>query len=105
MARQNEIQCDWLPARAIAERFPHIQTADLVGGVYMPNDGQTNPVDTTLALARLAKLAGAEIRENAHVTELLTRRGAITGVICNEEELSAQQVVLASGLWTRQNEK
>lgn len=102
MARQNEIQCDWLPARAIAERFPHIQTADLVGGVYMPNDGQTNPVDTTLALARLAKLAGAEIRENAHVTELLTRRGAITGVICNEEELSAQQVVLASGLWTRE---
>lgn len=102
MARQNEIGCDWLTATEIAQRFPHIRTEDLVGGVYMPNDGQTNPVDTTLALARLAKEAGADIREDAEVTELLTRRGAITGVVCNEETLSAQQVVLASGLWTRE---
>ena len=39
-------------------------TADLVGGVYLPQDGQTNPVDTTQALAKGARTRGARILEN-----------------------------------------
>ncbi len=101
MARHNQVECDWLTAAAISDRFPHIQTKDLVGGVFMPNDGQTNPVDTTVALARLAKNNGADIVEQCEVSELIVVRDRVKGVIANGEQLEAEQVVLATGLWTR----
>ena len=102
MARHNGVDCNWLSAGAIAERWPHINTEDLTGGVYMPNDGQTNPVDTTLALARLAKARGAFIQEDTPVTSLLVEKGQVHGVRTTEQEITAGQVVLCAGLWTRQ---
>lgn len=101
MARANDVSCEWLPAAAISERWPHLYLEDVEGGVYMPRDGLTNPVDTTLALARLARRAGAEIREDCAVTALITHNGSVEGVVANGEEIRAPQVVLAAGLWTR----
>ena len=101
MARHHKVECEWLATGEIAARFPHIETEDLVGGVYMPNDGQTNPVDTTVALARIAKANGADIVEQCNVTELVVARNKIKGVIANGERFDAEQVVLATGLWTR----
>jgi len=42
------------PAEA-GELHPLIEIDDLVGAVFLPNDGQTNPIDTTQALARGAR--------------------------------------------------
>ena len=101
MARHNDVACEWLNPADIQEKFPHIETSDLVGAVYMPNDGQTNPVDTTVALARLAKAAGADIYEQTSVSEILIENGAAVGVVAQDQTIKAKQVVLAAGLWTR----
>jgi len=101
MARHNGVDCQWRSASAIAEQWPHIYTGDLLGGVYMPRDGQTNPVDTTLALARLAKANGAVIMEDTPVTEIIVEAGAARGVRTAQGEFAAQQVVVCAGLWSR----
>ena len=49
----------------IKERWPLINLDGAVGGVFLPNDGQTNPIDTTNALAAGArKPRGADFREH-----------------------------------------
>ena len=54
---------------------------DVVGAVYLPNDGQTNPVDTTQALARGARQGGrAHLRRTSRSRAIRTAHGRVTGV-------------------------
>ena len=39
----------------------------MVGGVFLPKDGQANPIDITQALAKGARQRGARIVENIKV--------------------------------------
>ena len=86
----------------IHERWPLINADDLVGGVYLPGDAQTNPIDTTQALARGAKSRGARIFENTKATALLQRNGRATGVVTEQGEIEAEYVVLCTGMWSRE---
>jgi 4-methylaminobutanoate oxidase (formaldehyde-forming) len=101
MARHHGVACHWLTAAEIGERWPHLRTDDLSGGVYMPRDGQTNPVDTTLALARLARAAGAVIQEESRVSEILIENGCVIGARTQHADYRCDQMVVCAGLWTR----
>lgn len=83
------------------DMWPHLNTDDLVGAAYIPDDGHTSPVDTTMALAKGAKDKGATIIEEVGVTSLLTSNGRITGVKTEQGAIEAETVVLAGGMWTR----
>lgn len=102
MARSCGIDCRWLSAAALAERWPQLNTEDVVGGVYMPRDGQTNPVDTTLALAAAARKAGVTVREKSPVRRLLVEAGRAVGVETEAGSIRANKVLLAAGLWSRE---
>lgn len=84
-----------------AERWPLMRTDDLVGALYIPHDGVTSPVDTTMALAKGARARGATIVEGVSVTDLTTKDDAITGVVTEQGTIEADVVVLATGIWTR----
>lgn len=86
----------------LRERWPLIRTDDLVGALYIPRDGHTSPVDTTMALARGARDRGAAIVEGLAVTDLRTADGRVTGVDTEQGPVEAETVVLAAGMWTRQ---
>jgi len=51
MGRQFGLRIDSLEPGEIKERWPLLEVGDIVGGVYLPKDGQTNPIDTANALA------------------------------------------------------
>ena len=46
----NEVSID-----QIKSLYPLINTDDVIGGVYTPNDGQADPVGVTNVLAKAAK--------------------------------------------------
>jgi 4-methylaminobutanoate oxidase (formaldehyde-forming) len=102
MARACGIDCRWLPTAELSERWPHLNTEDVAGGVFMPRDGQTNPVDTTLALAAAARKAGVVIREKIPIRNLVADEGRIIGVETDGGFIAGEKVLLAAGLWTRQ---
>ena len=83
------------------QRWPLMRTDDLVGALYIPRDGQTSPVDTTMALAKGAKSRGAKVIEGVSVTELKVANGRISGVVTEQGEIETDTVVLATGMWTR----
>ena len=84
-----------------SELWPLMRTDDLVGALYIPRDGQTSPVDTTMALAKGAKNRGARVIEGVSVTELKVTNGKISGVVTEQGEIETDTVVLATGMWTR----
>jgi 4-methylaminobutanoate oxidase (formaldehyde-forming) len=89
------------PAEA-GRRWPLIRTDDLVGALWLPRDGRTNPIDTTLALAKGARLGGATILENTPVTGIAVRNGAVTGVSTPQGDIACEVVVNCAGMWARE---
>ncbi|MFC7698456.1 FAD-dependent oxidoreductase [Bradyrhizobium sp. GCM10028915] len=101
MARCFGLEVNVLTAKEAGDLWPSMATEDLVGAVHLPKDGQTNPVDTTHALARGAKLRGAKIFEGTAVTEIVIENGRAVGVRTKDGEIAAEFVVNCAGMWAR----
>ncbi|WP_135500882.1 GcvT family protein [Roseovarius aestuariivivens] len=84
------------------ERFPIGDFSKTLAAFWYPKEGRTNPVDTTMALARAARKRGAQIIENTAVQDILTRDGHAVGVRTDKGDISAEHVVIAAGMWSRQ---
>ncbi|HEY2339131.1 MAG TPA: FAD-dependent oxidoreductase, partial [Steroidobacteraceae bacterium] len=102
MARCFGLEVQVLSPGAARERWPLLSTEDLVGAVFLPKDGQTNPVDTTQALARGARRGGVRILEEVRVTGIRSERGRVTGVATEAGEVRADVVVNCAGMWARE---
>src|SRR5688572_16683258 len=88
--------------REIGELFPIARTDDLLAGFYVAEDGRANPVDATMSLAKGARQAGARVVEGVSVTDVLTARGAVTGVRTSAGDVECEVVVNCAGMWARQ---
>jgi 4-methylaminobutanoate oxidase (formaldehyde-forming) len=81
--------------------WPMLNLDGVVGGVFLPKDGQANPTDITQAFAKGARMRGAKIVENVKVDKLLVENGRAVGVQTQEGVIKAGTVVLAAGMWSR----
>jgi len=102
MARCFGLEVQLLSPGEARERWPLLSIEDVVGAVYLPKDGRTNPVDTTQALARGARNAGVRIAENVKVTAIRSAHGRVTGVATEQGEVRADAVVNCAGMWGRE---
>ena len=102
MARCFGLEVQILAPPAAKERWPLLSTEGLVGAVFLPKDGRTNPVDTTQALAKGARRGGVRILENLAVTAIRSARGRVTGVATQAGEVQADVVVNCAGMWAHQ---
>jgi glycine cleavage system aminomethyltransferase T/glycine/D-amino acid oxidase-like deaminating enzyme len=103
MARCFGLEVQVLSPGDAQDRWPLLSTDGVVGAVYLRKDGQTNPVDTTQALARGARKAGVRILEEVRVSAIRTARGRVVGVATEQgEEVRADVVVNCAGMWARE---
>jgi 4-methylaminobutanoate oxidase (formaldehyde-forming) len=86
----------------VKELWPMLNLDGVVGGVFLPKDGQANPTDITQAFAKGARMRGAKIVENLKVEKLLVENGCAVGVQTEEGVIKAKTVVLAAGMWSRE---
>lgn len=101
MAKTFGLEVHRVSAAEINARWPLLDVSDVVGGVFLPGDGQTNPIDTTMALAKGATMRGARVFETVEVTAIETNNGRATGVTTTDGSITAENVVIASGMWSR----
>jgi len=102
MAASFGLEVNVIGPAEIKRKWPLLDIADVVGGVFLPSDGQTNPVDTTMALAKGARSGGVQIHENVEVERILVEAGAVRGVRLGDGRVvETSRVVLAAGLWSR----
>lgn len=89
------------PAEAV-DRFPMGDFSQTLAAFWYPREGRTNPVDTTMALARGARSRGARIIENSPVEAILTENRRAVGVRTAQGVIRAEHVVIAAGMWSRE---
>ncbi len=101
-AQLSNVEVEVLNQQRIKELYPVVKNEDLVGGVYMPKDGQADPVGVTNVLAKAAKMLGAQIFEKSPVKKILIKNQRICGVETSQGKIDCEYVVLATGMWSRQ---
>ncbi len=102
MAKCFGLEVQTLTPSEIASMWPGVTVSDLVGGVFLPKDGRTNPIDTTQALAKGAKSRGARIFENCAAQEILIENGKAVGVRTEFGTIRADMVVNCAGMWAHE---
>jgi 4-methylaminobutanoate oxidase (formaldehyde-forming) len=110
MAQMAGLEVQVITPGEARELYPLLNIEDLVGAVFLPNDGQTNPIDTTMALAKGARTGGAKIFEDTKVTAIHTATGTgagpsgprVTGVATDKGDIKADYVVNCAGMWARE---
>ncbi|HLA02672.1 MAG TPA: FAD-dependent oxidoreductase [Aestuariivirga sp.] len=102
MAKNFGLAVDVISTGDIKERVPHYNMNGVKGGVFLPKDGQVNPIDVTQALAAGARSRGAKIFENTKVTRILVEKGKAVGVETTDGTIMTDKVVIASGMWSRE---
>ena len=101
-ARAFGVEAHFLSPKEAGEKWPMLNVDDLVGAAFFPRDGQTNPADTTMALAKGARMGGATIIEDCKVTGIHTKIGKVTGVSTEQGDVTAEFVVNCGGMWGRE---
>jgi glycine cleavage system aminomethyltransferase T/glycine/D-amino acid oxidase-like deaminating enzyme len=97
-----DVNVEAVSKERIKELYPVIHDKDILGGVYMPEDGQADPVGVTNVLAKAAKMEGAQIFEKTSVDKILVKDKKIIGVQTKFGKIDCEYVVMATGMWSRQ---
>ena len=101
MAKNFGLEVRVITAAEIKERLPHLNIEGVVGGVFLPADGQVNPIDVTQAYASGARQRGGKVFENVKVTRILMDGDTAKGVETTGGTIHADKVVIAGGMWSR----
>jgi len=102
MGRNFGLEVQVLSTAQIKERWPLLSTDGVLGGVFLPRDGQTNPIDTTMAFAKGARQRGVRLIENEPVRRIVVERGRAIGVETASGFLPADAVVICAGMWSQE---
>lgn len=101
MGRYQGMAIDVIGADEIKARYPFIETHDLRGALYDPNDGDIDPAQLTQALAKGARDMGAKIFRFCPVTAA-RREGGEWILTTPEGEIRCEYVVNAAGYRARE---
>ncbi|OAZ08148.1 FAD-dependent oxidoreductase [Thalassospira tepidiphila MCCC 1A03514] len=106
MARAFGVEIEEISPAEIGERYPHVNLDGVTAGVYLPKDGQGDPGNIALSLARGATKRGAKIHSRTKVTGMRKQGSRITAVSWQSEdgdqgEIACDMVVNCAGMWAR----
>tara|TARA_B100000795_G_scaffold27759_1_gene18447 strand:+ start:1483 stop:3927 length:2445 start_codon:yes stop_codon:yes gene_type:complete len=97
-----DVNVEILNKKQTKDLYPIINDEDILGSVYMPEDGQADPVGITNVLAKAAKMEGVKIFEKTPVDKILVKNKTIVGVQTKFGQIDCEYVVLCTGMWSRQ---
>ena len=78
-----DVNVEVLNIDQIKKIYPIINDKNIFGGIFMPGDGQADPIGVTNLLAKAARKEGAKVFEKSPVEKILKRDGKVVGVIVN----------------------
>lgn len=106
MARAFGVEVEEISPNEVKARYEHLNIDGVLAGVYLPKDGQGDPGNIALALAKGARLKGALIKENVKVTAFAKDGKRVTGVEWEAEGeaglIEADHVVNCAGMWAHE---
>ena len=102
MGRSFGVEIDEISSREILEKYPNLNIDDVVGGLWLPKDGQADPVNITQALAKGARNYGVQIIEGVKATNIDKNNNKVKGVMTSEGYIECDYIVNAGGMWAHE---
>jgi glycine cleavage system aminomethyltransferase T/glycine/D-amino acid oxidase-like deaminating enzyme len=104
MARAFGVPVEEISPKEAQYRYPHLNIEGVTGAVYLPTDGQGDPANIALALAKGARQRGAITAERVKVTGIARAGARVTGVDWQSEDgnrghIACEMVVNCAGMW------
>ena len=103
MARAFGVEVEEISPTEVKERYEHLNIDGVTAGVYLPLDGQGDPANIALALAKGARQNGAQVIERTAVTKINCDGRRVTSVEWNNGtetgEIACDMIVNCGGMW------
>ncbi|MCI5111345.1 MAG: FAD-dependent oxidoreductase [Marivita sp.] len=100
MGRYQGMNLEMMAVGDIKDRYPFIETHDLAGALYDPDDGDIDPAQLTQALAKGARMMGAKIERFCPATGV-SRKGDEWIVHTDKGDITCEKVVNAAGYYAQ----
>ncbi|TKA94900.1 FAD-dependent oxidoreductase [Cereibacter changlensis] len=105
LARALDVAVQEISPAEVKAMYPHLEVGDVVGAVHLPLDGQCDPANIAMALAKGARMRGARIVEGVKVLAVTQGSGRVTGVDWESSgergHIAADVVINCGGMWGR----
>lgn len=98
-AAAHGVRVDALDPSALHEIEPAL-TTDAVAGWLLHQGHRLDPASLTVALALIAKAAGADIRHHLNARALIEQSGRVRGVVTDDGAIEGGSVIVAAGPWS-----
>jgi glycine cleavage system T protein len=105
LARAFDVDVGEITAAEVKAMYPHVEVRDVTCAVHLPGDGQCDPANIAMALAKGARMHGAQIVEGVKVTAVTNDGKRVTGVDWEAGgetgHIAADIVINCGGMWGR----
>ncbi|MEL6517196.1 MAG: FAD-dependent oxidoreductase [Pseudomonadota bacterium] len=105
LARAVGVEVAEVSASDVKKMYPHLTVDDVKAAVHLPGDGQCDPANIAMALAKGARQKGATLIEGVKVTSVTDNGARVTGLDWEADgtqgHIAAEMVVNCGGMWGR----
>ena len=105
VARTFGVEVHEITTAEVRAMYPHVEIGDVTCALHLPLDGQCDPANIAMALAKGARMAGAQIIEGVKVTAVTDDGVRATGVNWDngseQGHIAADVVINCGGMWGR----
>ena len=105
MAAVFNVEANPISAEEAQAFYPYLNIEDVKGAVYLPADGQSDPANVAMALAKGARMRGAQIAEGIKVDDVLIEDDKVVGVAWSSDTesgvIACDMIVNCGGMWAR----
>ena len=104
MARAFGVDVEEISPAEVKAKYEHLNIDGVTGGVWLPLDGQGDPANIALALAKGARQMGAQVFEQTKATGVTRAGRRITAVQWQNEtgesgSIACEHVINCGGMW------
>ena len=104
MARAFGVDVEEISPAEVKAKYEHLNIDGVAGGVWLPLDGQCDPANIALALAKGARQMGAQVFEQTKATGVTRAGRRITAVQWQNEtgesgSIACEHVINCGGMW------
>ena len=104
MARAFGVDVEEISPAEVKAKYEHLNIEGVTGGVWLPLDGQGDPANIALALAKGARQMGAQVLERTKAMGVTRQGRRITSVKWENEQgesgsIDCENVINCGGMW------
>ncbi|MDH3694517.1 MAG: FAD-dependent oxidoreductase, partial [Gammaproteobacteria bacterium] len=101
LAQMFGVRAESISPEQAKERWPLMNTDDVIGTVWSPDDGRVSPSDLCAALIKGARSRNAKIFEYTAMTGIEIKDSKVTAVETAKGRVGCDAIAVCTGLWSR----